>query len=70
MHVDESGRDDTVARVDRAASRQVAELPDGGDAIAPNCEVGANPGITGTIQEAPAPDHEIVGSLGSKGEPE
>ena len=58
-HVDEAGRDHVVAGVDAARRRRLGEIADGGDVVALDADVAAEPGRAGAVHDAAARDDEV-----------
>ena len=61
VDVDEPGRDGQPGRVDRARGRRIAEASDLDDAAGADADIGGNPGITATVEDAAVADEDVVG---------
>ena len=59
MDVDESGRDESILRVDDRLRRRIAERSHGADAVARDADVGAIPGIAGAVENAAVPNQDV-----------
>ncbi len=58
-HIDEARRDDPVPRVDHASRGPAAEVPNLGDPVAPDPDVGAKPGVSGAVDDARVRDEHV-----------
>jgi len=60
MHVDKTGRDDLVARIDDAPRFDRSDAPDAGDASVLDGHVRAKHGITRAVYDARVGDDKVV----------
>ena len=63
MHIDETRRNDPPTRVNPAPGSHLAEITDGGDAVARDRDIGAHSRGAGAVDHVSAREQNIAGTL-------
>ena len=64
VDVDEAGGDRAVGGIDALSGGGFSEVADGCDGVAGDGDIGAKPGVAGTVDELTVDDNEVVGGWG------